>query len=261
VFRKPARTDIDAAASVGILLVALLTAVALACASGGGEETPAPTITPQSGTPEPTPEPQTLVQPGYVVDQVLNVSLDGSPTGQIVIISHTAAPGEEGEPTPTAPLEVCPDHEALQGAPSPCAFRIDIFALRPEGWTSAYVLQQTETAGVGVAQSVEAQKFAVGSGFEALWLHLVLCSEDVCPLDHNIIFTMREGQVVSVFNTRNSTVRIEGMTAIVDEPVYEQGEPICCPSSRQIVTIGLNHESGAVEVLESEEFDVTPPGG
>lgn len=235
----------------------LLLAAGLAYSCGGGNnDEPLPTITPQSGTPAPAPDVQTLVQPGFVLDQSQPVSLDGSPSGQIVIISHTNAPRSDGQ-TPTGPApETCPTNATLQGAPSPCAFRIEAFGYDPaSGWTSKYLLQQTQAGGAGIAQSVTAQIFAAGSGMDGLIVNFVLCAEQACPVDQHIIYGMREGKVVTVFNSRSSTVTIEGQTAIIDEPTYKPGEQACCPSGRQIATIGLNQTTGFLDVLDTKQIE------
>jgi hypothetical protein len=238
----------------GLLVLLLASALAYSCGSANKEQPPLPTITPQSGTPAAAPDAQTLVQPGYVVDQTLPLSLDGSPSGQIVVISHAAAPRSDGQtPTGQAP-QTCPTNETLQGAPSPCAFRIEVFGYDPaSGWTSNYLLQQTQSGGAGMAQSVAAQTFAAGSGIDGLIVTFVLCADQACPVDQHIVYGMRDGQVVTIFNSRDSTVRIEGQTAIIDERTYKAGEQACCPSGRQIATIGLNPATGTLDVLDTKK--------
>ena len=76
-----------------ILVVPLLAILAPACGGGGAPTTltatPAPTVTAIPESAVESPEADSLLLPGYVLDQSLEVSLDGADPGQLVVISHT----------------------------------------------------------------------------------------------------------------------------------------------------------------------------
>lgn len=247
-------------------LIALAFAVLLLAAACGDGEEPAATPTPTSTvatsptaaptaavpSPEPTPaevekpDPHTLIPPGAVLDQALEVSLDGREPGQIVVISHTVSKDESGQPVATEVPEMCDFPPS-----TPCDFRVEIFGYDPvSGWTSGYLEEYSYTV------SAEARSFGLDPGNrEALILTSLSCGAN-CTEAHAVL-TTRDGEVEVAYRAagRGVPVEIGPATATFFVPAYPE-EPLfaglCCPNGEFIQTVGFNEESGEVEVTEAE---------
>ncbi|MCH8346031.1 MAG: hypothetical protein IIC87_03760 [Chloroflexi bacterium] len=273
-----------------LALAATLFVLVSAC-NGGVDEpqsTPSLTAAQPSPTPEPTPEPtveptptvekpdpQTLVPAGYVLDQVLEASLDGSELGQIVVISHTVrAIAESGDPTATTvpPSEGCPTDPFLDFDPSACVFRAEVFTYDlASGWISRYVTpelpeptEEREKGDVlgyraGIQSLPEATSFKLEDDREALVLTFHYCTgvSSGCGSLHEVL-TMKDGEVEVVHSTFQAGLQLGPTTATFNEPEYAVDDPLCCPSARRIRTIGLDPNTGEVGVIDVQIEPVGP---
>lgn len=245
------------------VVLSLLFALLVVACGDDDNQAIAPTATSEpeaTATVEPTseierPDPETLIPSGAVLDQTLDVSLDGSDTGQLVIISHTAS--AEGE---TAPEE-CPDNTVLGGAPSPCLFRVEIFAYDAAGWTSAYLEDDAggEEAGPGgkkhspsLTQGVQAQSFALDDEREALVVTRTNCGASNCPVERHQVFTMTDGEVTIGYETFDAGLELGPDTATFDLGAYAEFSGGCCPNGRLLQTVGLDPETDGVRVIDAD---------
>ncbi len=272
-----------------LALAATLFVLVSACNGGGGAEptpTPSPAVAQPSPTPEPTPEPtpttavekpdpQTLLEPGYVLDDSLEVSLDSSELGQIVVISHTVrAIAESGDPTATTvpPSEGCPTDPFLDFDPSACVFRAEVFTYDlASGWISRYVTpelpeptEEREKGDVlghraGIQSLPEAASFKLEDDREALVLTFHYCTGvgSGCGSLHEVL-TMKDGEVEVVHSTFQAGLQLGPTTATFNEPEYAVDDPLCCPSARRIRTIGLDPNTGEVGVIDVQIEPVGP---
>lgn len=236
-----------------IVFIPLLALLALAC--GGGGETqpkatqPAATATGPAGVERP--DPQTLIPVDYVLDQTLELSLDGSEEGQLVIISHTA--WILGETTP----DECPDNTVLGGAPSPCAFRVEVLAYdAATGWTSRY-LQDDGTGekpgAAGINQALQARSFELdASGRAALVLTYSICAASNCVVEQHSVLTMTAGEVEIVYGAFEASLELGPTSAEFRVLAYAEFSPGCCPNSLLLQTVGLDPETGQVSVIDAE---------
>ena len=258
----------------GLFLAALL----LAACNGGGKAEPTPSPSPAveqpSPTPEPTatpipkPDPQTLVPPGYVLDQALELSLDGSETGQIVVISHTVRIDKQGQRAVATVPEECPDNTILAGDPSPCAFRVEVFTYDPaSGWTSKFLQDADDPVSEGryeyvlpgITQGVQARAFATGKdGLQPLLVTYVKCAASNCPVEHHLVVAMKDSVITEVYNAFKARLQLGPTTAILNEPEYAPDDGLCCPSARRITTIGLDPNTGEVGVIDVQIEPVGP---
>jgi hypothetical protein len=233
--------------------------LALNACGGDGSSAPSPTPTPTEPAPTLTavptpavekPDPQTLVPAGYVFDQSLEMSVDGSQPSHIVVISHTVANDKTGQPVAATVPDQCPDNDVLLGSPSPCAFRVEIFAYDPASmWTSVFLEEDDNAA--GLQQGVQAHAFnADVSERQALILTSVICAADSCPFESHSVLTMKDGAVTKIYNAFKATLALGTATAMFDEPEYADDDPLCCPSARRITTVGFNQETGEVGVID-----------
>ena len=268
-----------------LLLVLPLALLLAACNGGGGADptpspspaveqpspTPGPTATSTAeptprATPIPKPDPQTLLQPGYVLDQALELSLDGGATGQIVVISHTVRIDKQGQRAVATVPEECPDNTVLLGDPSPCAFRVEVFTYDPaSGWTSKFLQDAddpvTEGGYVlpGITQGVQARAFATGEdGLQGLLVTYVKCAASNCPVEHHLVLAMKDSVITEVYNAFKARLQLGPTTAILNEPEYAPDDGLCCPSARRITTIGLDPNTGEVGVIDVQIEPVGP---
>lgn len=239
-----------------LILSALIALVALAC--GGGEKAPqAPTATPTTAATEvQMPEPQSLIPDGYVLDQTFEVSLDGTDTGQIVVLSHTVAKDKIGQPVAaTVPAE-CPDNSVLGGRPSPCAFRVEIFAYDlASGWASRYLEDDTQGGQPSAAftQAIEARSWRLDvGGREALILTRVSCFAAHCPVELHEVLTMPDSDVAVAYQAYQASLELGPTSATFNIAAYAEFSGGCCPNGRLIHTVGLDPATGEVGVIDAE---------
>ncbi len=267
-----------------ILLVPLLALLALAC--GGSDAPTAPTSAPATptdvleatATPEPaveSPDPESLLLPGYVLDQSLEVSLDGADPGQLVVISHTTRqvflcsdqapailakkPGvdcENSPPVAVAPEGECPTNVGLDNDPSACVYRVEIFAYEAaSGWTSRPIAGAdfSRTEGTGIQLGIEVSSFSVDADREALILAPEACTGvgSGCGVRH-VVLTMKDGRIEAVYFAWKAQLDIGDTSATFMFPVYFGGVPLCCPDAGQRDTVGLDPGTDEVAVIESE---------
>ncbi len=236
-----------------IVFIPLLALLTLAC-NGGGEAQPTATQPTATATAPPgveRPDPQTLIPAGYVLDQTLELSLDGSEEGQLVIISHTA--WRLGETTP----DECPDNTVLGGAPSPCAFRVEVLAYdAATGWTSRYLRDDgvgEKPGAAGINQALRARSFELdASGQEALVLTYSVCAASNCVVEHHIVLTMANGEVEIVYDAFKASLDLGPASAEFRVLAYAEFSPGCCPNSILVQTVGLDPETGQVGVIDAE---------
>ena len=235
-----------------ILIFPLIALLAFACDDdeGGGAPTGTP-ATPTAATPEvERPNPETLVPAGAGLDQALEVSLDGSAAGQLVVISHIARIG--GTPAP----DECPDNSVLSGDPSPCAFRVEIFSQDGAGgWSSRYLEDDAsgEKPGSGTTQAVEARSFRLDAdGRVALVLTRVSCYASNCPVEAHQVLTMKDGEIVKVYEASEALLELGPSSATFSSPAYAEFSGGCCPNGRLVQTVGLDAASGEVKALDAD---------
>ncbi len=265
-----------------ILLVPLLALLA-ACAGGGEEPQPTPTPSPAAARPSPTPEPtaeptpspipkpdpQTLLQPGYVLDQALEVNLDGSETGQIVVISHTVREDAAGQPVVSAVPEECPDSTVLGGEPSPCVFRVEIFTYdAASGWTSKFLQEggDPKHGGLfpaGITQAVEVTAFGPGvTGPQAVVVTYTNCGGSNCPVQGHRVLAMRDGAVAEVYGAFDSSVEIGGNSAAFAMAFYAKGAlfaGLSGPNGILVQTVEIDPQTGDVG-LAAARLDICAEG-
>ena len=261
-----------------LLVLPFLVALLMAC-GGGGEEESTPSPSPAVAQPSPTsqlttepaptptavltpavekPDPQTLVPAGYVLDQSLEVSLDGSQPSRIVVISHTVAKDKTGQPVAATVPDQCPDNDVLLGSPSPCSFRVEIFAYEAtSGWTGRYIKEDDNAA--GLEQGVLARSFNLDTDMgQALVITYTNCAADSCPFETHLVLAMSSGEISEVYSAFKAGLRLGPTTATFDEPEYAPEDPLCCPSARRITTVGFNQETGEVGVIDVQIKPVNP---
>lgn len=249
--------------------------ITVACGGGGGPEaTPSPAVARRSPTPSPSPspipkpDPQTLLQPGYVLDQALEVNLDGSGTGQIAVISHTnnqfyycsSSPAPTPTPKsfncdapaiPVAPKQGCPTDPMLEVDPSACVFRFEIFSHDPaSGWTSKYATGKHRG---GIEGGMELSTFTVDDQRKAIVLSAGYCTGvgSGCGLVHEVL-TMVAGEVKLVGGGWQALVNVEATRVSISNPAYFGDDPFCCPSARRSATIALDPMTGELGVIATE---------
>ncbi len=236
-----------------IVFIPLLALLALACGGGGEPQStsePEATAT-QTAAEVERPDPQTLIPAGYVLDQTLELSLDGSEEGQLVIISHTA--WILGETTP----DECPDNTVLGGAPSPCAFRVEVLAYdAATGWTSRYLRDDgvgEKPGAAGINQALQARSFELdASGQEALVLTYSVCAASNCVVEAHSVLTMTDGEVEIVYGAFEASLELGPASAEFRVLAYAEFSPGCCPNSLLLQTVGLDPETGQVGVIDAE---------
>ncbi len=271
------------------IVITLAALLALACGGGGGAQpTSRPiallaTSTPPSTatlTPEPAverPDPESLLLPGYVLDQSLEVSLDGADPGQIVVISHTTrqvylcsdqafatfgkSPGVDCESSPpvvVAPEGDCPTSVGLEVDASACVYRVEIFAYdAASGWTSRPItgVDFSRTEGTGIQLGIEVRSFSLDADREAVILSPDACTGvgSGCGARH-VVLAMKDGSVEAVYFGWRGQVDIGDTSATFLFPVFlgPDSVPLCCPNGRQRDKVGLDPETDEVAVIESE---------
>lgn len=205
-------------------------------------------------TVEPTPEvdrpdPQSLLKPGYALDQSLDVNMDGSETGQIVVVSHTVRKDKDGNPLVNALPEVCaPD--PVNG--SPCAFRIEVFAYdQPSGWMSRYVDDHANQF-AGAEQDLSIASFILSNGNRQA---LIVTSDRATGIGSGTglgqtILSMERDEIRVVYaSDLKATVQVDTGVAVITEPHFAETDPFCCPSGHRITRVGLDAATGEVRVL------------
>jgi len=237
----------------------------------------APTRTPRrTATSSPTPEverpvPESLLQPGYLLDQALEVNLDGSEIGQIVVVSHTtyqvllcsgqALNEKTGEPLPipqsgceeliaTVPAkEDCSQNPNLD--PAACWFRADVFAYdNSAGWTSVLVSRNHRG---GVQDIGEAQTFRLDDGREAMVLAFHYCTGTGSGCGNYYEVIAKQGEKIAVAYTAwKALFRLDGTSVVFDNPAIFRDDAFCCPSGRDIDTLALDPATGKLGVIKSE---------
>jgi hypothetical protein len=234
----------------GIYLLLLSTVLVLAAACGSGKhKSPAATATPETSGVE-RPDPQTLLPDGYRLDETHELSLDGSATGQIVVISHTAR-----DASVTLP-ETCPDNSVLVGGLSPCVFRAEIFSYDAAGgWSSVYLEDDSEgeKGSPGIQQLLLARSFSLESGGrQALVLTSIGCAASSCPFERHSIFTMRAGNVTLAYTAFKATMQLEATSAVFTMGAYARFSAGCCPNGRLEQTVSLDPATGELAVTDAQ---------
>jgi len=265
-------------AKAGALLSGLVLGTLFLAACDGGAEpqpSPSPAVERPSPTPEPTPtaeiekpDPQTLVEAGYVLDQALEVSLDGSDAGQIVVISHTVyGVASTGDPTAATvpPAEGCPTGQA-EFQSTACIFRAEVFTYDPaSGWTRVFVtppprapLKPGEKGATyghrgGIQEVPQATKFRVNSKREALVLAFHYCTGvgSGCGAYHEVL-TMIDREVKLVGGGWQALLTVEATSVTISNPAYFGDDPFCCPSARRSEIIALDPTTGELGVIATE---------
>ncbi|MCH8813756.1 MAG: hypothetical protein IH957_01480 [Chloroflexi bacterium] len=263
--------------------IAFLAATVVACNGADGEPNPAPTSI-ESPIPSPTgepgatsPEPTELVQKpaassllplGYVLDEVLDVSLDGSEVGQIVILSHTVRRvAETGDPSAAAVprKEGCTDPSLDEMDPSACIFRAEVFGYEAvSGWSSRFITPELpdpepeREKGValghrgGVQSPTDATSFKVEDGRDVLVLTFHYCTGigSGCGSIYEVV-TMPGDEVKSVYSAWKAQITFETSSVTFGNPVIFRHDGFCCPSGLQIDTLALDPATGELGVIES----------
>jgi len=286
------------AASAVLLVVGSLVAVAVVAVPGDGDAEPevvahtaspspasAATRTPRrTATASPTseverPAPESLLQPGYVLDQSLEVSLDGSEAGQIVVISHTisqvllcsgqALDQKTGEPLPT-PTSGCEDltssavparEDCSQDpnlGPTPCWFRAEVFAHDDSaGWSSRLISKNHRG---GVQDLGEARTFRLDVEREAVVLAFHYCTGtgSGCGWVHEVV-AMPGGQVKSAYSSWQARETIDEDSATFVNPVVFFQDAFCCPSGMLTDKLALDPLTDELGVIDSR-LDVCGQG-
>ena len=257
--------------------------IAVGCTDGGPSAlappaTPGTRASPTAQAP-PTeaierPAPGSLLEPGYVLDQALDVSLDGSDAGQIVVLSHTVAEIlQSGNPDVAAvpPRDGCPTAPGAEVEPFACVFRAEVFAYDPaSGWARTFVSppppQPAGPAPKGVAyghrggiQGMEdARTFDLDPARQALVLTFSYCTGvgSGCGSYHEVV-AARGGQIEVVYTAWQAGLTLEPDSASFNNPAFFNDDPFCCPSGRSIATVALDPATGDVGVVASELFVCT----
>ncbi len=275
-----------------ILLLVPLFVLLAACGGGEEERQPTPTPSPAAARPSPTLEPtatatptavpkhdpQTLLQAGYVLDQALDVNLDGSETGQIVVISHTSQQGlvcsgqalnpKTGTPLPT-PQSGCEDIASMVPTRAGCLqdpnleatacwFRAEVFTFEDTaGWTSSLVSANHRG---GVQDIGGAQVFALDDERKAVVLAFHYCTGTGSGCGWvNEVVAMQGGQVKSTYSTWQARLEVEPSSATFSNPVIFLQDAFCCPSGFQIDKLALDPATGELGVVQSR-LDVCAQG-
>ena len=271
-----------------VLVLAMLVALLAAACGGGGsaQSTPRPVVSlatstapppTATATPEPAvehPDPGSLLLPGYVLDQSLEISLDGADPSQLVVISHTTrqvylcsdqafatfgkSPGVDCEDPPpvVAPEGDCPTSIGLEYDASACVYRVEIFAYdAASGWTSRPITgaQFSNTEGTGIQLGIEMRSFSLDAYREAVILTSDACTGvgSGCGVSH-VVLAMNDGSVEAVYFAGRGQVDVGDTSATFLYPVYLGDVPLCCPNGRQRDVVGLDPGTGEVAVIESE---------
>lgn len=82
------------------------------------------------------------------------------------------------------------------------------------------------------------------------------------PLELWVVSLGPDGGLRSDFyarTTRGGEIRVDGDRVIFEFPVYRPADPGCCPSRYERQSIGLDEETGSVEVLERTRGKVAQP--
>jgi len=191
-----------------------------------------------------------MLPPGEVPDLFLNVSLDGSQQGQLVIISHTWLDESGQATTPEVP---CPTNETLLGAPTPCDFRVSIFVYDANtGWANQY---DEGVKWTGMRQELRATSFKLADGKrDALILTSVICAASHCPFEINSVLTMKEGKIETAA-TGQTILGFDGGTVTLSNPV-SSATPLdlglAFSNGRLIQVTGLDPATGEVAVIAAE---------
>ena len=252
-----------------LLPIVLLMLLAFACNGGGNEAQPVPTTEQPTATSVLGPEPQTLLPSGFVLDQALEVSLDGSDVGQFMVISHTIRQaffcGEHAlatsvektgilceDVTPALPpaKEQCSTSPLDEMDPSACIYRVEIFDYDPaSGWVSSYAGGMHRA---GIQLGMEARTFRVDGNREVLVLSAGYCTGigSGCGDVHEVL-TMQNSEVIVVYSAWKAQLTLERDSATFDNPALFRSDPFCCPSGRRIETVGLRAATGELAVIES----------
>ena len=263
------------------LLVPVLALVAAAACGGGDEEeavlpTSSPSVTGASPAAQRTltaspqvskPDPQALLRPGFVLDQSVEVSLDGSAAGQIVVISHTTEPAlrtKDPSAASVPPKGQCTSDPIQEGGSSACLFQAEVFVLdAASGWTSVFVTPDYASRLAASEKSIgghrggiqglgEDATFPLGDGREAFILDIGYCTGagSGCGSYHEVL-TMRDGEVKVSYRAWKATFEVEGTSATFSIPAEFRDEALCCPSGRRIETLALDTSTGELGVIES----------
>jgi len=287
-----------AASGVALLTIATAAGTIFVLATSGGDgeldpivvvQTAAPSrpATPARATqratavPTPTaitkPDTQTLLRPGYVLDQSLEVNLDGSETGQIVVISHTtrqvlvcsgqALNPKTGDPLPSpvggcddATLAAipargnCPTDPSEEFDASACTYRLEVFSFdQAAGWGAEFVSYQHRG---GIQGGMDVVAFQLGESRQGLVLTADYCTGvgSGCGTQLEVL-AVRDGEVTRVYNAWKAGATAEGDSVVVSEPVYADSPlnmGFCCPYARLQTTIGLDSQTGKVMLIGRE---------
>jgi len=253
-----------------LLLTGVSASVVLFAACGGDEDQSRPTATPSAGETRRTtpssrftatatsspavtrPNADTLLPAEYVLDQSIDVSLDGSETGQIVVISHTIRKDKAGNPVVGALPEECPV-DPING--SPCAFRSEVFSYdEATGWASLHVDDHGNRF-AGAEQGLTVESFPLGgAGRDALIITSDRASGTGSGTGLGLMVLSMEGDEIQVAYASGlkASVRVEAGVAVVTEPHFADADPGCCPSGQRITRVGLDAASGEVRVLDEQ---------
>ncbi len=268
----------------GLAAITFLAAALVACNGGSGERdvtptsiespSPSPTDEPVATSPESTepvqrPAASSLLPPGYVLDEALDVSLDGSEAGQIVVMSHTVRRvAETGDPAAaTIPGKggCSTDLSLDEMDPSACIFRAEVFGYDAvSGWSSRFVTPELpdpepeREKGValghrgGIQSPTEATSFKIEDGRDVLVLTFHYCTGigSGCGSIYEVV-SMPGDEVKSVYSAWKAGVTVEANSVTFDNPVIFRRDAFCCPSGRQIDTLALDPATGELGVIES----------
>lgn len=225
--------------------------------TAGATDTPSPEIT--------RPDPETFVPAGYLLDQALDVSLDDSEAGQIVIVSRTVRKDKEGRPVVADVPEACPDNTVLAGESSPCAFRFEIFDYNASSaWVSVYIEGSTEPKqeslfADGITQAVHVTGFPPSEAQpQALILSYINCAVSNCPVAGHVVLTMKTGQIARVFGAFEASFQINDGAAVFTAADYAPEDSLCCPSARRVTTVGLDPATGEIGVTDMQIKPINP---
>jgi hypothetical protein len=252
----------------------LITLLALLVACGDDDDqatlSPSPSATGAAPTASPgvsKPDPESLLRPGHVLDQSLEVSLDGSAAGQIVVISHTteaALRTEDPAAASVPPKGQCTSDTPQEGGSFDCLFQAEVFALdAASGWTSVFVTPDYASRLAAAEKSIcghrcgsqemgEHATFALGDGREAVILAIGYCTGigSGCGTYREVL-TMREGEVKVAYTSWQGSVEVAGTSAVFNNAAPFRDDAGCCPSGRRIETLALDTSTGELGVIES----------
>ena len=202
-----------------------------------------------------TADPETLIAPGYVLDEVIVLALDAVDPPEILVISHTArAVLESGDPSaaPVPRREDCTRDPQLEFHPSACHYRAEIFAWDSRGAGGSAWLWDTFQG--GVQSGINALTFRFDSaGREAAIITAHTCTGvgSGCG-DSRAVLTMIDGVVKSVYGSWKGSLQVGPTTARISVPRWFGPDPFCCNSGFNIDILGLDPTTGELGVIASD---------